>query len=99
MDSKAKMTMVTKMKPYTFKTQAEFRDYKQIFDGRVPQHYIILEMVDEGTRALAQQRNKEARETVKGILRDREIIDDLYYQFLMRRLTEPDGDIAEVIIE
>jgi len=83
----------------TFKTQADFRLHKQIFDGRVPQHYVILEMVDEETRALALQRNKKERETIKGILRDDEMIHDLYYQYLMKRLIELDGDIAEVITE
>ncbi len=83
----------------TFKTQAAFRSHKQIYNGRVPEHYVILEMVDEETRALALQRNKKDRETIKGILRDDEMIHDLYYQYLMKRLTELDGDIAEVITE
>jgi hypothetical protein len=56
-------------------------------------------MVNEETRALALQRNKEERETIKGILRDDEMIPDIYYEYLMRRLTELDGDIAEVIID
>ncbi len=87
----------TKMK--TLKTEEEFKLHKKIFDGRVPQHYIILEMVNEETRTLVKQRNEKAREAIKGILRDDEMIHDVYYQYLMKRLTEPDGDIAEVIIE
>jgi hypothetical protein len=55
-------------------------------------------MAKEETRALVKQRNEKARETVKGILRDDEMIHDVYYQYLMKRLTEPDGDKAEVII-
>jgi hypothetical protein len=83
----------------TFKTQADFRIHKQIYNGQVPQHYIILEMVNEETRVLALQRNKKEREDIKGILRDDEMIPDLYYQYLIKRLTEIDGDIAEVIID
>jgi len=83
----------------TFKTQADFRLHKQLYNGQVPEHYIILEMVNEETRALVLERNKKERETIKGILNDDEMIPDIYYQYLMRRLTELDGDIAEVIKE
>ncbi len=89
--------MDSKMK--TFKTQADFRLHKQIYNGRIPEHYIILEMVDKETRALALQSNKKEREAIKGMLSDDEMIHDIYYQFLMRRLIELDGDIDEVITE
>ena len=90
---------MTDSKMKTFKTQVDFRIHKQIYNGRVPEHYIILEMVDEETRALIKQKNKQDREAIKGILRDEEMIPDLYYQYLIKRLTELDGDIAEVIID
>ncbi len=50
-------------------------------------------------REHSQSKEMTKHGSVKGIFRDDEMIHDVYYQYLMSRLTEPDGDIAEVIIE